>query len=201
MQIDRNNEHLLRFMDPEDAKRYLLGGLSFVTVLSQVTGTRFTFKVAADTDRYSGAPLHWVRVLTGPDNTSDYTYLGRLNADGTLYQNGRGVGAEAPSSVAFRYLWWCLNDAHQIPDKMEVWHPASCGKCAQLLTVDSSIKLGFGPKCADDLGVGNRLKWHVVTPDGQAYTCSGAYEAHARAELRDILGVKRLPKGVVCTAI
>ena len=141
-----------RFTTAADARAFLTGGNATVTLVSTKTGTRFTYKIRAADD----GKVHFVSLLNGPDNESDYKYLGRI-ARGVTFWAGRKVpkagdiGPEAPSSAAFAWTWrQILNNA--LPDTLEVWHEGRCGRCNRKLTVPSSIASGWGPECADKMG-------------------------------------------------
>ena len=60
-------------------KFYKAGNATF-TVRSKVTGTRYTFNVKRAKDRQNNPMnLYFVAVLSGPDNTRCYTYLGIID--------------------------------------------------------------------------------------------------------------------------
>ena len=77
----------------------MLAGNATVTLESKVTGKWFTFKVVRK-DSKNG---WYVRLLSGPDNQSDYTYLGKLHDNGQFYR-GANMTEQAPSVRAFRWL-------------------------------------------------------------------------------------------------
>lgn len=149
------------------ARMFMLAGNAIFTVVSKKTMTRFTFRLSRpDPDpakdqehriRY-GTPRRvpiFVAVLSGPENTSDYTYLGQLwqDAEKFTYSVGRKsrVGADAPSQKAATWLALALN----FPEKLsqcEIWHEGRCGRCGRRLTVPSSIESGIGPECATKMG-------------------------------------------------
>lgn len=139
------NEGRLTTIDA--ARRFVLGGNATMTLRSARTGQWFTYRVRRDEEDQG---LYWVRVLTGPDNEAAYTYLGRF-LRGRYYQ-GRRIGAEAPSARAFQYLARCL-DENQLPPSLEVFHEGRCGACGRKLTVPESVATGFGPDCAERLGI------------------------------------------------
>lgn len=92
----------------------------------------------------------FVGLLSGPNNDSDYSYLGRIARD--VFWAGRkvprpgDVSAEAPSSRAFAWTWKMLASG-RFPETLEIWHEGSCGRCGRKLTVPTSIAQGFGPEC------------------------------------------------------
>jgi hypothetical protein len=122
-----------------------------VTLVSVKTGTRFTYRVSAAPE---GEAL-FVGLLSGPDNTSDYKYMGRISRGvfwaGRKIPRPHDVGASAPSSKAFAWAWRALSRG-VLPDELEVWHEGRCGRCARKLTVPASIASGFGPECIGKIG-------------------------------------------------
>jgi len=141
-----------RFQTAAAARAFLLGGNATVTLVSKASGTRFTFKVRASDE----GDVFFVSLLGGPDNESDYRYLGRIDASGLFWAGRRqpkpgDVGKDAPSSKAFDWAWGYLrNDV--LPVKLEIWHEGRCARCNRKLTVPSSIESGFGPECAGKVG-------------------------------------------------
>jgi hypothetical protein len=133
-----------------DAFAYLTAGKATVTLVSKKTGTRFTYRVSISPD----SQCHFVSLLAGPDNSSDYQYLGRISRN--VYWHGRktprpgDIGRDAPSAKAFDWAWRALVKG-TLPDQLEIWHEGRCGRCARRLTVPSSIERGFGPECADKM--------------------------------------------------
>lgn len=137
--IDDPDRRLLKEIRP-----FVFGGNAVFTVVSKVSGSRFTFKVQASDD----GRVHFVKVLTGPDNESSYTYLGTIFADGA-YRHGKksSVGYDAPSAKVARWFFTHLDDAVAMA-KCEVWHEGRCCRCGRRLTVPASIEAGIGPECA-----------------------------------------------------
>lgn len=143
------------------AKKFMLGGKAFVTIRSKATGTRFTYKmtVAEDKDGRGPGPRGYptfVSVLNGPDNWSNYQYIGHIFADQGLFwpaKPGKSkVAPDAPSCKAFAWTWrHLIRDV--LPEQLEVWHEAKCGRCGRKLTVPESIESGFGPECAGKVGL------------------------------------------------
>lgn len=128
---------------PEQVKTFALAGNATLTLVSKETGNRFTFKIRK---RDETTP-HFVKLLCGADNESDYQFLGTI-FDGREYRHGMRsrIGAEAPSAKAFAWFWKQV-ERGQLSEKLEVWHEGRCGKCGRKLTVPSSIESGIGPVC------------------------------------------------------
>lgn len=52
----------------------------------------------------------------------------------------------------FAWFWRTLNGG-TFPATFEFWHEGRCAACARRLTVPQSIATGFGPECAERLGI------------------------------------------------
>lgn len=139
-----------------DALRFALAGNARLTLVSKKTQHRFTYRIRQpkEPNQPPGAePPHFVQVLTGPDNTGDFTFLGTIFKRGE-YRIGRKspISAAAPSAMAWAWFWpRLLKD--RIPETMEVWHEGRCGRCGRALTVPESIERGIGPECAGVMGI------------------------------------------------
>lgn len=138
------------------AETFMLAGKATVTLVSVKTGTRFTYRISASPDK----SCHFVALLSGPDNESDYKYLGRIAR--SIFWAGRKVpkpgdiGRDAPAMRAFAWAWQQIVSAGirggALPEQLEIWHEGRCGRCARKLTVPSSVASGFGPECIGKLG-------------------------------------------------
>ena len=151
--------------DPAATVRFMLAGKAHVTFQSRRTGTRFTYRIELakrrpDPQNYLVVPsfeedatfwkrsrLHFVAVLTGPDNGGSYEYLGCIY-DRRAYAHGRKsrIDPSAPSAVAFTWVWSRLTGGEMHP-KLGVWHEGRCGRCGRRLTTPRSISIGMGPTC------------------------------------------------------
>lgn len=138
----------------EHARAFVQAGNATITLVSKATGVRFTYKIQAPFDdgmrggvRNLGSDMRFVKVLTGADNESSYSYLGYIRR-GVFFHGGEKarVGLMAPSCKAFNWAWKSLQQ-DSIPTTLEVWHEGRCARCARKLTVPSSIASGFGPEC------------------------------------------------------
>lgn len=134
--------------DSEKILRFVTAGKARVTLVSERTGQRFTYQVKEKKGE-DGKPtgFYFISVLTGPDNTSNYTYLGCLT-NGQFRDDRRlRIGADAPSRRAFQWFWRRLQSRQDL-SQCEVWHEGRCGRCGRVLTVPESIETGLGPVCA-----------------------------------------------------
>lgn len=140
--------HPAQLSDPEKIRVFALAGRARLTLVSERTGQRFTYQVKAKKDKEGNfTDFYFVSVLTGPQNTSDYTYLGCVRDGSFVHDRLYRVGPEAPSRKAFAWFWARLNKGRELSE-CECWHEGRCGRCGRLLTVPESIESGLGPKCA-----------------------------------------------------
>jgi hypothetical protein len=135
-------------MNRDAIRTFLTAGRAVFTLTSTKTGTSFTYRFNRREARPGQpAPLVFASVLTGPDNQSDYAYMGILRGgvpEGLVSTTrGSEVAADAPS---YRALNWYL--AHLGDARVEFRHEGRCGRCGRALTVPSSIDSGLGPECA-----------------------------------------------------
>jgi hypothetical protein len=137
------------FPNGHDIKAYTLAGNATLTLTSQRTGARYTFKVSrAKSDH---ADYWFVGLLTGPDNYADYQYMGIVQ-DGRFNLTRKSkYTADAVPVKAFQYFWkHVANEA--MPPHMEIRHEGKCGRCGRKLTVPESIDRGIGPECFGRMG-------------------------------------------------
>lgn len=140
------------FTARNDAVQFLLAGNARLTVVSQATEVRFTFRVR----RPAGDKPWFVQVLTGSDNEGDYTFFGTIFTDWTFRHSPRAaIGPDAPSAKAFAWLWRHLSNPilETVPKGVDLHHEGRCGRCGRALTVPESIESGFGPECAGKIGL------------------------------------------------
>lgn len=159
------------FSSASSALLAMLAGEAKVTLVSERTGTRYTFKIskadpkpAASFSAYSAspsavtgqpAPRAWfVSLLSGPSNESDFTYLGMISEgfgnQGPSFRLTRKsrMASDAPPVKAISWTLQALYLTGQIPQGLQVWHEGCCCRCGRTLTVPESIATGLGPECA-----------------------------------------------------
>jgi hypothetical protein len=134
-----------------DIRNFLLAGKAIFTVVSKKSGVRFTYKVK----KHDEKDLWFVSVLTGPDNTSSYSYLGTVFTQTGQFGPSRvfrstaksRIAVDAPSNKAFSWLFRMVDEGKSVEEFAEVHHEGRCGRCGRRLTVPESIESGFGPEC------------------------------------------------------
>jgi hypothetical protein len=132
-----------RFQTAEAARQFMLGGNAVVTLQSEKTGARFTYKITAA----PAGPVSFVKVLTGQDNESNYEYVGLIKGANFARTAKSRISGDAPSVKALEWAWKALS-AGRLPETLAVYHEGRCGRCNRLLTVPESIESGFGPECS-----------------------------------------------------
>lgn len=119
---------------------------------SHGTPNHYTFKVRkkeAD-DRFP--ETCFVSLLTGPENTSDYSYLGILNpSEGTVRLTAKSRVTDESMVVkllrrVLSRLWKDEGNAIESAG-FKLHHEGKCGRCGRMLTVPESIESGIGPEC------------------------------------------------------
>lgn len=132
-----------KFSSQSDAVQFIKGGNAYVTFRNKETQKRFTYRVK----KHSKKEIYFVSVLYGPDNGSDYVYIGCIFDSGVFnVTRGTRVSKDDVRVKGFTWVWNHLR-SNTLPDVMEVWHEGRCGRCGRMLTVPESVESGFGPHC------------------------------------------------------
>jgi hypothetical protein len=137
--------------DAKSALTFMLAGKATVTFRSAKTGTHFTYKIQLGEKRQPNDPDTWfVKVLTGPDNSNSFTYMGMIRNGRFGLTRASKIGSDATSYKTFTWVFDNLQKG-VMPELLEIWHEGRCGKCGKKLTVPESIATGFGPDCAKSI--------------------------------------------------
>jgi len=133
-----------------DAKSYVTAGNALVTIENAETGVHFTYKV-----RHKDNKPCFVSLLTGSNNTSDFTFIGAVfvNKDaGTVstfkHSPKSRIGQDAKGVAAFNWVWTRIVTGRELPASVHIYHHGTCGRCGRTLTTPESINRGLGPECA-----------------------------------------------------
>lgn len=128
---------------------FILAGNAIFTIQNPA-GERYTFKIVKKpaSDRFK--LTYFVKLLTGSDNTNDYTYLGLLNPVSLVAYPTKASKIQS-NALVFKVLDWVLKlirEGKNVPDGYVCCHEGRCGRCGRLLTVPESVASGIGPECA-----------------------------------------------------
>jgi len=131
------------------SKEFIMGGRALFTV-SSPRGGRYTYKI----DHNEKIDKWFVSLLTGPDNTQDYTYMGMFNpvSGNVRLTNKSGQGRirfndETESYKVIKWALYMIYNEKQLPEGYKIHHEGRCARCSRVLTVPESIESGFGPEC------------------------------------------------------
>jgi hypothetical protein len=147
---------------------FFFGGRSYFTV-SDPQGERYTFRIQKLAEkkkkRKSDKDVFFASVMTGPDNTRSYSYMGVFEPDkcpqikGSKIQRESLVRRTKNSKVSeddlalkvMRWAIWVIMTEREIPEGYKIQHEGRCGKCGRRLTVPESIERGIGPVCYESM--------------------------------------------------
>ena len=132
---------------------------SFGLTLENPPKPHYTFRVKlkkGDPDGKWKDDAYFVGLLTGPDNTRDYTYLGKLiPATGEVRMTpGSAFADDAwPVKIVRKVIARIYaNDTQAIEAAgWTLHHEGRCCRCGRPLTVPESVESGIGPECANKM--------------------------------------------------
>ena len=130
------SEHVIK-----NFAEFVKAGKALFTIENSETKGRFTFKVK----KLDKKDVWFVSVLNGPDNYSNYRYVGTIFGN-NFRHTAKSMSKEAPAFKAFAWFNNKLNE-NNLPENVSVYHEGRCGRCGRKLTVPESIKSGYGPEC------------------------------------------------------
>lgn len=138
-------------MSTINRRKFMFAGHAIFTITSVRTGKSFTYKFDVPRDDRLGeeGPM-FADVLTGPDNTRDYTYMGIVHPR-TLCVRPTAASQVSPDAPSAKALAWFLKNIDS--DQVEFRHAGRCARCGRALTVPASVDSGFGPECAEKAGL------------------------------------------------
>lgn len=144
-------------LNATDALRFIFAGKATLTVAEPHTGARYTYKVEAPKDADPARPVLFVKLLNGPDNWTNYRYMGAIFGAGAAADfrltRKSCAGPDAPSVRLFSAALAACKAGSLDATRLQVWHEGKCGRCGRKLTVPSSIATGIGPECAAVMGI------------------------------------------------
>jgi|GEM_PF-5115754 len=155
METETNQTELQKFTDAQVVLQYVFGGKSTFTLFNAETGNRFTYKISESAKRPgdSRPPVFFVTVLTGPDNSDNYSFIGTIFERKTYKFSPRaGFTMQSPSVKEFQRDFSNFVSG-TIPEKLEFWPSSHCARCGHKLTVPTSVHNGFGPECITKVGM------------------------------------------------
>jgi hypothetical protein len=154
METENSQVELQKFSDAQVILQYIFGGKSTFTLQSVASGERFTYKISESAKRAGDnrPSVFFVSVLTGPDNSDNFSFVGTIFERKTFkFSPKAGYRVDSPSVKAFS---WAFSNfvGNVVPDKLEFWPSSHCARCGRKLTVPTSVHNGFGPECITKVG-------------------------------------------------
>jgi hypothetical protein len=133
-------------------KTFITAGKAIFTVANPA-GKRYTYRIKHRGPQNGYGPAWFVSVLTGPDNTSSYTYMGMLDpATGEVRLTAKSkFGGDSLPVKVVRWALGVLWAEKPVPEGYKVCHEGKCGRCGRTLTVPESVESGIGPECKKHL--------------------------------------------------
>ena len=152
--------------------KFFTAGDALFTV-SSPKGDHYTFKITTNKDESTGQNKPtFVGLLTGPDNTASYTYMGILSHQSNLFNSNNPKNVWVPidtnhslcltaksrytaETTPVKVVTWIikrLNAGKALPEGYSVQHAGKCCCCGRTLTTPESITDGIGPICKEKHG-------------------------------------------------
>ena len=131
----------------QDIYDFTFAGNCTITIESGNTGKWFTFKIK-HADKKNPTSPYFVSLLTGPQNTTDFKYIGVIFDRNTFKLSQKSkMSLDSIPFKAFDYFFKHLIKGY-IPENLFVYHSGTCGCCGRKLTTPESISRGLGPVCS-----------------------------------------------------
>ena len=130
---------------------HAMSGNCTFTVRSLKTQKRYTFKVSKPKQAHDD--IRFVALLAGPDNESDYVYVGMItpSLEFRLTRASQMTLSSEPV-IAFSYVWNFLSNEQPAPG-VEIFYASRCARCGRKLTVPESVEAQYGPECIGKVGL------------------------------------------------
>lgn len=130
---------------------FIMAGDAIFTI-EQPNGEHYTYRVEKVEANERWAESFFAKLLTGPDNTSDYTYMGKLDTfAGQVMTTAKSKKFEGTLALRLlnRVLARIWSDDHEAYEQhgFRVHHEGMCGRCGRTLTTPESVERGLGPEC------------------------------------------------------
>jgi uncharacterized protein DUF6011 len=127
------------------------------TIRNRRSGEHRTFELKTQAEDSKFAPgKRVVALLTGPDNTSDYTGFGFVEDFGIqVWKSKRGENGQKSMHEQYADLLWSLaldGAFSRYAETYEFLMEGTCAVCNRVLTEPLSLTTGIGPVCREKVG-------------------------------------------------
>jgi hypothetical protein len=133
--------------------KWLLSGNAVFTV-HNATGTHYTYRILKKpSQREPGRHTFFLSLLTGPDNETNYNYVGVVESDLSIRLTKKSK--YHPKALPVRVVNWalaCIHVGKELPAGYGIDGAGRCGRCGRELThpdgvSDDGYRHGYGPEC------------------------------------------------------
>lgn len=136
---------------------FVMAGQATFTIQTPTQHRTYRVDWVGASERYPN-PAYFVKLLTGPDNQSDWTYIGKLDdftGQLVMTTNSKLAANSFPVTLFNRVMARVWSNDHQAYEQhgFKTHHMGQCGRCGRDLTNPTSIESGIGPECAKHLGI------------------------------------------------
>jgi hypothetical protein len=138
------------------SKEFVLAGDATFTV-EEPSGVHHTYKVTHKEASGTYPEVWFVAFLSGPNNETDFQYLGVLD-DFTGSVRTSKASAALEGCYKHRLLnrvlarVWSGDHAAYEQYGFRTHHEGRCGRCGRKLTTPESVERGIGPDCWEQMG-------------------------------------------------
>lgn len=124
------------------------------TVKNRRSGEHRTFEIKTQAeDAKFAAGKRVLALLTGPDNTSDYTGFGFVEETGiAIWKSKRGEAGKKSTYEWYGEMLWSLaldGGLSPFAETYELLQEGTCAVCNRVLTEPESLATGIGPVCRE----------------------------------------------------
>ncbi len=145
------------------SKEFVLAGKSIFTLEipdsfrnDHCTKPHYTFRVQKKAANEQYPETYFVQILSGTDNTYNYSYLGILNKEtGEVFTTTKSKFDKESWVVKLlnRSLARVWDGDSEVLEQFgfKLHHEGRCGRCGRVLTVPESCATGIGPECRGKL--------------------------------------------------
>jgi hypothetical protein len=125
--------------------RFFEAGHAIFTV-SNACGEHYTYRI----EKPAPEKPFFVSLLTGPDNSADYTYMGIYNPKDYKLYITRASKMHVDSTPVRVFMWavQVVAEHRVLPPGYAIHHEGRCCRCGRRLTTPESIEQGIGPECS-----------------------------------------------------
>lgn len=135
-----------KIQEPKLVDEFIKAGRAIFTIESKKTGKWFTYKVVAPKEQKPERPVWFVKLMTGTDNESSYSYLGTIFSKEFKHTSKSRITPDAIGYKAFDFFFKKLESGELHPE-INFYHMGNCGRCGRTLTTPESVSRGIGPIC------------------------------------------------------